>query len=63
MRLEDTFPDCERGTTLKLRAPGGACEGAEPDTCSRTDGDPHLETFDGYKYDLQLVGEFVAARS
>lgn len=29
----------------------------------RTYGDPHIQTFDGYKYDLQSVGEFVLCRS
>ncbi len=32
-------------------------------TCADSDGEPHLVTFDGVRYDVQLVGEFVAARS
>ncbi len=29
----------------------------------KTYGDPHIQTFDGYQYDLQSVGEFVLCRS
>ncbi len=32
-------------------------------TCADTDGEPHLVTFDGLRYDVQLVGEFVLARN
>jgi hypothetical protein len=31
--------------------------------CGAAVGDPHLRTFDGLRYDLQLVGEFVLARA
>ncbi len=31
--------------------------------CASANGDPHIYTFDRQHYDLQLVGEFVAARS
>ncbi|MVN85820.1 hypothetical protein GO986_03470 [Deinococcus sp. HMF7620] len=37
------------------------CKGEAPDGGST--GDPHLETLDGQRYDLQLVGEFVLART
>lgn len=31
--------------------------------CAESNGDPHLYTFDGLRYDFQGAGEFVAARS
>jgi hypothetical protein len=33
------------------------------DNCGESNGDPHLRTFDGKRYDFQAAGEFVAARS
>jgi hypothetical protein len=36
------------------------CTGAH---CGSTNGDPHLRTFDGLRYDFQAVGEFIAARN
>jgi hypothetical protein len=38
------------------------CRGLDGPCGSHT-GDPHLGTFDGYRYDLQAVGEFVAVHS
>jgi hypothetical protein len=48
--------------------PSGDCNGTPPPTCTgehcaETNGDPHLRTFDGLRYDFQAVGEFIAARS
>lgn len=37
-----------------------SCTGAH---CADTNGDPHLRTFDGLRYDFQAVGEFIAARN
>ena len=31
--------------------------------CGDTNGDPHLRTLDGLRYDFQAAGEFIAARS
>lgn len=39
------------------RAP--ACAGSR---CADSNGDPHLLTFDGLRYDFQAAGEFIAAR-
>lgn len=33
------------------------------DRCGDTNGDPHLRTFDGLRYDFQAAGEFIAARN
>ncbi len=34
----------------------------EPTNAGRSDGDPHITTFDGLAYDFQAVGEFVLMR-
>ena len=44
----------------RARARPTSCTG---DRCSETNGDPHLRTFDGLRYDFQAAGEFVAARN
>ncbi|HJQ08060.1 MAG TPA: VWD domain-containing protein [Candidatus Saccharimonadales bacterium] len=31
--------------------------------CADTNGDPHVRTFDGLRYDFQAAGEFIAARN
>lgn len=38
------------------------CSGGD-ESCAETNGDPHLRTFDGLRYDFQAAGEFVAAQS
>lgn len=49
--------------------PSGSCSAppAAPqctgEHCADTNGDPHLLTFDGLRYDFQAAGEFVASRS
>ncbi len=60
--LPDSPADCEGKTQQDLRKQG-VCAGVALGACSRTDGDPHLETYDGQRFDLQLVGEFVATRA
>jgi hypothetical protein len=61
------------GEDCALPIPGVGCSSTgipiPASVCSALDGcglavaDPHLRTFDGLRYDLQLVGEFVLARS
>jgi len=48
--------------------PAGDCSPPSPHKCSGgscgdSNGDPHLLTFDGMRYDFQAAGEFVLARS
>lgn len=40
-------------------APPTTCTGPH---CGDTNGDPHLRTFDGLRYDFQSAGEFILAR-
>lgn len=40
--------------------PARSCTGPR---CGDSNGDPHLRTFDGLRYDFQAVGEFILARS
>jgi von Willebrand factor type D domain len=42
--------------------PGPTCRGVNGG-CGSSNGDPHVLTFDGYFYDLQAVGEFLAVKS
>lgn len=56
-------PDAPAPETL--RASSAADATCEPDTPRRggSNGDPHLTTFDGLRYDFQAAGEFVLAES
>ncbi|MCW2632845.1 MAG: hypothetical protein JWR88_1807, partial [Pseudonocardia sp.] len=41
----------------------GPCHGLDGQSCADSNGDPHLLTFDRYRYDFQAVGELVAAKA
>jgi outer membrane protein assembly factor BamB len=57
--LDDNFPPPPPPQPQPKPRPKNYCK----PTCASGSGEPHLITFDGLQYDVQLVGEFVAARS
>jgi hypothetical protein len=63
--LPKNFDDCKKPKKKEppKKGPVKLCEGAGPNQCGSTNGDPHLVTFDRAYYDFQAVGEFVVARS
>jgi hypothetical protein len=64
-KVPPNLNECQpSGPSRKIfKTPGVHCFGVDAKRCAITNGDPHLTTFDGYRYDLQAVGEFVAAVS
>jgi hypothetical protein len=46
-----------------FKTPGVQCFGVDAKRCGINDGDPHLTTYDGRRYDFQAVGEFVNTRA
>ncbi len=50
---------CRKKATPAPQAGGGECSSS----CGGSNGDPHLKTIDGKKYELQAAGEYVLLRS
>ena len=66
--LPSSLDGCKPGKKTKKdktapprTAPGKAGRRCAGGGCAVSNGDPHLETFDGRRYEFQAVGEFVAA--
>ncbi len=57
--LRDHYGDVPLPDDCKPPQPPGSCEGP---SCGDSNGDPHLLTFDGKRYDFQAAGEFVLSR-
>ncbi|MET8118276.1 VWD domain-containing protein [Micromonospora sp. NPDC005189] len=64
MKLPSNGKDCDKP---RPRPPGGGgCSISvvgKGYRCANSNGDPHLLTFDGLRYDFQAAGEFVLTRS
>lgn len=56
--LPEGIDKCKSTGLPKRKAPKRSCLAG----CGDSNGDPHIQTVDGLRYDLQAVGEFVAAR-
>jgi hypothetical protein len=52
-------PDCERDEPSSGGGSGSAADGATGSSY----GDPHMITYDGYRYSFQTVGEFLLSQS
>lgn len=69
--LPDGPPSCEAGDepsgplfAAQEGAGGGSCEPPPPcEDCGEGNGDPHVRTFDGLKFDFHTAAEVVAARA
>ncbi|MGQ5264524.1 VWD domain-containing protein [Micromonospora sp. ZYX-F-536] len=63
MKLPANGKDCDKPTP---RPPSGGCSISvigKGYRCANSNGDPHLLTYDGLRYDFQAAGEFVLSRS
>lgn len=61
--LPKSLDECKKKPSKPSKAPKKLCEGLPGDACGATNGDPHLTTFDQYRYSAQAVGELVLAES
>ncbi|WCN79286.1 VWD domain-containing protein [Micromonospora sp. LH3U1] len=63
LKLPSNGKDCDKPAP---RRPGGGCSISvigKGYRCANSNGDPHLLTYDGLRYDFQAAGEFVLSRS
>jgi len=65
VKVPDKLSDCDKKADNTPTGPPPVCfsEGSAGGSCGTTNGDPHLTTFDQFRYDFQAVGEFVAVTS
>jgi outer membrane protein assembly factor BamB len=68
--LPDGPPECEAGdeppgpSFAAAQGGGGSCEPPPPcEGCGEGNGDPHVRTFDGLKFNFHTAAEVVAARA